>query len=88
MPELERYDVRHSAKIGMLQAAILIGAESHPKLSQELKPEQAAVLSARIRWSLDREYRSAYLSKDKPSRAAHYKRLAKKRENVRARGKK
>lgn len=80
--------MRHSAKIGMLQAAVLIGTGMHPTLSQGLKPEQAAALSARIRWSLDNHYRSAYLSKGKPSRAAHYKRLAKKRKNVRARGKK
>lgn len=39
-----------------------------------------------LKYYLDNAYRRAGLNK--PSRAAHYKRLAKKRKNIRARGKK
>lgn len=39
-----------------------------------------------LKYYLDNAYRRT--SNSKPSRAAHYKRLAKKRKNIRARGKK
>ena len=39
-----------------------------------------------LKWQLDNAYRNA--GRGKPTRAAHYKRLAKRRRNMRARSKK
>lgn len=76
--------MRHSAKIGLLTFAI--GLTKGIGIPDGMKAEHAAAIAHSIRRGLDNHYRQ--VGSGKPSRAAHYKRLAKKRQNVRARRKK
>ena len=64
-------------------AFALMSGGIHPQMSET----DSYNLGASLRYQLDNHYRSD-ISKGKPSRAAHYKRLAKKRANMRARSKK
>ena len=71
-------------KLMKLAVALMAGLATHP-LAQS-NAESAAYGNA-LRYQLENHYRSN-ISRGKPSRAAHYKRLAKKRANIRARSKK
>lgn len=71
-------------KLMHFAVALMAGLAAHP-LAQS-SAESNAYGSA-LRYQLENHYRSN-ISKGKPSRAAHYKRLAKKRANLRARSKK
>lgn len=68
-------------------AFALMSELPHPDMPQMSKTDSYS-FGAVLRYQLDNHYRRSDISKGKPSRAAHYKRLAKKRANTRARSKK
>jgi hypothetical protein len=77
--------VPYGQKIGRLKQAILLAAGL-----MQLRPDESGVdsrmVGEQLRYQLDNHYKT--IAPSRPSRAAHYKRLAKKRKNIRARGKK
>ena len=81
--------MRHSAKLGLMSmAAALIsgaakGADFNIYIPEGYRSEDVGVA---LKYQLENKYKTA--ASNKPSRAAHYKRLAKKRRNIRARSKK
>lgn len=68
-------------KLNILAHALLAGLAHHPAASEA---HSNADIGMAIRYQLANHYRTG-IGRGKPSRAAHYKRLAKKRANARAR---
>lgn len=82
-------------KLMHLACAFIQGSEIHPmsrEANMHLPPKVGATLqsSASLGYGLRIWLEQSYnrIQKTKPSRAAHYKRQAKKRANIRARSKK
>ena len=70
-------------RLGLLAHALIAGLASHPAAET---PYTSKELGYQLEYQLRHSYRMA--SGNKPSGAAHYKRQAKKRANIRARSKK
>lgn len=80
--------MRSSARLGLIIAQALISGAAHASKYNISAPEgfSSQDIGYAIKHSLQNHYRTT--GAGKPSRAAHYKRLAKKRRNIRARAKK